>query len=259
MALLYSAAACAGRAAADGGARTCEACAELRAGRTAASGARKNCAGARLRVDPLRELGVARVLQRLRRRRVAGDAAAAAAAAARRGGVAAGGGRRARLRRGGGRLVRRVRRHVRGQLGVLADPAAARHGAAHAQAAEDAPRERRGDLQPPGAVARVELDAARRAAGLRVEPVLQARRAEDVRARREERRVDEVEADGARELGGVLLLAVDDLGVAEAHGDRDDRGDRREEEVADVAGRFANLVRAAACRVLLPPLRATER
>ena len=106
---------------------------------------------------------------------------------------------------------------MRGQLGVLADPAAARHGAAHAQAAEDAPRERRGDLQPPGAVARVELDAARRAAGLRVEPVLQARRAEDVRARREERRVDEVEADGARELGGVLLLAVDDLGVAEAH------------------------------------------
>ena len=56
--------------------------------------------------------------------------------------------------------------------------------------------------------------------------------AEDVMADREQRRVDEVEAAGAGELGQVVVLPIHDVLRRDAHGD----GRLRPAELLDPAG-----------------------
>mmetsp|Transcript_27963 Transcript_27963/g.64217 ORF Transcript_27963/g.64217 Transcript_27963/m.64217 type:complete len:535 (+) Transcript_27963:639-2243(+) len=158
----------------------------------------------RIVVHALLKLGVGGVVHRLRRgeRRLRG-------ALHLRQPLALGGGRR---------LVRGGARHVGGELRVVADPVALRvQRAAHAQPAEHTPRERRGELELSRAVAAVELGGAGGAGGLGGHPVLEACEAEDVLADGEQRRVDEVEADGTGELGGVRLLAFAHVVEADSH------------------------------------------
>ena len=96
-------------------------------------------------------------------------------------------------------------------------PRAPLQRALHTEPPEDPPREWGREAELSGPMARVELEGARRARRLCGQPVLQARETEDMLTAREQRRVNQRAANGTGELGGVVVLAVEEYAL-EAHG-----------------------------------------
>ena len=116
-------------------------------------------------------------------------------------------------------------------------PRAPLQRALHTEPPEDPPREWGREAELSGPMARVELEGARRARRLCGQPVLQARETEDMLTAREQRRVNQRAANGTGELGGVVVLAVEEYAL-EAHGERLRRSD--EGKKRGVPGRSAD-------------------